>query len=382
MKKIVRIMICFIITFSMIFGMTHASFATMQRIESNKDVISTTNTIVMEALKNVRIEKVDITTKLIEDNIKDDSKLLKFDEKHNKLNIQSDEIWVSAFKNEGRISFATDAVPEVSVNLPCKESARAILSNNGTAVYNVQESSYEMAVQVRENAFDDIKFKEFKTFMKINNRVAPSKYTFSYELPKGYIMMNIQEYAEQYASQQEKIELGDIEDAIVIVDENKSIVYTIDAMQAEDSLGNKVNTHHILEGNEVTQIVELDDDTNFPVILYNATHPDYKKTKYLNKSEVKKVRDRYSGSSISMIAAGIASLGISALSTPVGVAYTIISTAIGAYDQYSFNTWDKFYTTMVNKPSYKYLRTVTTYHYHPGKRTYYPKNCKYAFVKG
>ena len=33
-------------------------------------------------------------------------------------------------------------------------------------------------------------------------------------------------------------------------------------------------------------------------------------------------------------------------------------------------------------PSSKYLKTVTNYHYHPGKRTYYPKGFNYAFVKG
>ncbi len=71
-------------------------------------------------------------------------------------------------------------------------------------------------VQVRENIFDDIQFNEFKTFMVINNRADMEKYTFSYELPQGYIMMNIQEYAEKYASPQEKIELGDIQDVIVL----------------------------------------------------------------------------------------------------------------------------------------------------------------------
>ena len=62
MRRVIRIIICFTITFSITLGMTHTSFATIPKAESD---ISMTNTVVMEAIKNVRIEEADITAEFI-----------------------------------------------------------------------------------------------------------------------------------------------------------------------------------------------------------------------------------------------------------------------------------------------------------------------------
>ncbi len=295
MRRIMRNTICFILVISMVIGMTSTSFANMKNMVGDED----------------------------------NSRFLKLEEEYDKIYIQNNDIMVSAFKNKGKISVTTASTPEISASLVCSEPMKCYLSKDSIALYSTASGNYEMTVQVGQNISDDIELNELKTLMTINNRAAPIKYTFLYELPKGYAMMNIEEYLEGYGNDQEKIEFGDIRNVVVIIDENKNIVYTIDDMNAVDASGNVVDTYYMLEDNKLTQIVKFSDDTKFPVVLHNSTHPDYDKTKYLNKSEVKEVRDRYSGSSISMIASAFVALGVAHINNPAGIAYTIISTVIG-----------------------------------------------------
>ena len=81
------------------------------------------------------------------------------------------------------------------------------------------------------------------------------------------------------ASEEEKNEFLEIEDAIFILNQAGEITHTIDELQAIDSQGNPVVSNYEVNGNSITQTIEFDENVEFPVVLYNTDHPDYNETK-------------------------------------------------------------------------------------------------------
>ena len=295
---------------------------------------------------------------------------------------KNDTKFILPQNGEGSIILGASGMPKVSMRLPNQTKYQdGVLSKDGTVIYNSLLKDYSVAVQAVEKSFDGVNFNELRTSVVLNNKGVPTDYTFEYDLPKGYSMINLKGYLETYATDEEKEYLSKIENAIFILDQNGLIVYTIDGFEALDNKGNLITSRVEVNGNKITQSVELGENTNFPIVLHSTTHPDKKKTLYLDAKGIKAVRDRYAGSSLATIITGITGAGISAISNPAGYVFTFLTVAVSAYDQYSYTTWNTFYEKVSGSNTYKYLRTITTYHYHPGKRTYYPRGCDYAYAK-
>lgn len=295
-------------------------------------------------------------------------------------------------KGEGfYLKMPIDSSEEMGVELQAKTNVKIKLPkslymngktvNDKIVVYDAMFENYSVAFQVEDREINQVCFDEVKMSIVLMNENAPESYIFTYEIPQNWELISIEDYVFKYAKENEKEMLGTTKNVVLILDENKEISHTIDGFEGKDNSGKSFEVDYNVEGNSLTIIPITDESNSYPVVVYSTTHPDYDKTVYLNKDEVESVRDRYSGSSLDTLVSGLAGLGIAYLDNPTGVVYTIVSIAITVYEQYTYETWNTFYKTLKNSTYYRYLRVVTTYHYHPGKRCYYPQNCDYAYVR-
>lgn len=362
MKKYTKRGICVILTLAMVFCASVTAFAFEDASTSRK---------------------TEETAKSIEKIVGSKNVTSAFKEGREWFYLQKNDTSIMLPRNgEESITLGVNGMPNISMCLPNQTKYQeGVLAKDGTVIYNSLLKDYSVAVQAIEKSCDGVSFEELKTSVVLNNKEVPTDYTFEYDLPIGYSMISVGQYLETYATNEEKEYLSKIENVFFILDQNSQIVYTIDGLKAMDSKGSLITSRAEVKGNKLTQSVEIDENTNFPVVLYNTTHPDKKETLYLDAAGIKAVRDRYAGSSLSIIVSGIVGAGVGAISNPAGYVFTFISVAISAYEQYSYNTWNTFYEKVSNSKTHKYLRTITRYHYHPGKRTYYPANCDYAYAK-
>lgn len=362
MKRYMRKSVSFVLILALIFSVSATAFAV-------------DNTATMR--------KANETAKTVRKVIGNENVSSDFIAKQGQFYLQkNDTEFVFPQNGNGNITLGVNTMPNISISLPNQTKYKnGVLAEDGTVVYDSLDKDYSVAIQAIEKSFDGISINELRTSVALKNKNAPAEYSFKYDLPHGYLIMGIEEYLKTYATDEEKEYLSELENVFFILNQSKQIVYTIDGLKAVDSEGNLLASHSTIDGNKITQSIEIGENTNFPIVLYNSTHPDKKETRYLNKNEIKAVRDRYAGSSIETLVAGIKDLGVSVISAPIGYLYSVITIAVTMYDQYTYSTWNTFYETVLNNKNYNYLRTITRYHYHPGKGTYYPADCDYAYVK-
>lgn len=269
--------------------------------------------------------------------------------------IDNDSVTFPDF-GDGQVALKILGEEKVYVSLPEDISyKKKYLANDGTAVYNATLENCFATLQRVEQNCDGMIFDEFRNSVVLNNKNVPTEYRYRYTLPIGYSLISVEEYLTKYATEEEKAELKDVKNAVFILNQQNEIILTVDGLSAIDSDGKIQNTKYYVENNEIVQTIDIDTDAEFPIVLYNTSHPDYQKERYLDEA------------------------GIKALPTIAGVILTLISTISGIYNHYSYTTWDNFYETVRNSSIYYYLKVTTTYHYHPGQGTYYPKTNSYAY---
>lgn len=269
--------------------------------------------------------------------------------------IDNDSVTFPDF-GDGQVALKILGEEKVYVSLPEDISyKKKYLANDGTAVYNATLENCFATLQRVEQNCDGMIFDEFRNSVVLNNKNVPTEYRYRYTLPIGYSLISVEEYLTKYATEEEKAELKDVKNAVFILNQQNEIILTVDGLSAIDSDGKIQNTKYYVENNEIVQTIDIDTDAEFPIVLYNTSHPDYQKERYLDEA------------------------GIKALPTIAGVILTLISTISGIYNHYSYTTWDNFYETVRNSSIYYYLKVTTTYHYHPGQGTYYPKPNSYAY---
>ena len=269
--------------------------------------------------------------------------------------IDNDSVTFPDF-GDGQVALKILGEEKVYVSLPEDISyKKKYLANDGTAVYNATLENCFATLQRVEQNCDGMIFDEFRNSVVLNNKNVPTEYRYRYTLPIGYSLISVEEYLTKYATEEEKAELKDVKNAVFILNQQNEIILTVDGLSAIDSDGKIQNTKYYVENNEIVQTIDIDTDAEFPIVLYNTSHPDYQKERYLDEA------------------------GIKALPTIAGVTLTLISTISGIYNHYSYTTWDNFYETVRNSSIYYYLKVTTTYHYHPGQGTYYPKPNSYAY---
>ena len=360
MNSIIKKGLCIVLILTMILSSTAVVFAACPMVTSPDEVANAIQEIC--GVENVEIFKQDAST----------------------FSLCKNGLIVALPQDDNKgVMIKNFGSPEIAIDFPDNSTyKKGAMDPNGTIVYDAVSEDYSMVIQMIEQTYEGFSADELKTSIVIGNKNAPMEYTYEYDLPKDWSLISIDDYLQTQASEEEKNEFLEIEDAIFILNQAGEITHTIDELQAIDSQGNPVVSNYEVNGNSITQTIEFDENVEFPVVLYNTDHPDYNETKYFDEDEIKEIRDRYTNSSLDILVTGFGLYGISKLNAPVGTAYTFISIAVSAYDAYAYTTWNTFYETVHNSTLYFYLRAITRYHYHPGKRCYYPANCDYAYVKG
>lgn len=308
----------------------------------------TTTAFASENMESKNLEIVNRVAEKVENILDEDNAIVK-------NIIDNDSVTFPDF-GDGQVALKILGEEKVYVSLPEDISyKKKYLANDGTAVYNATLENCFATLQRVEQNCDGMIFDEFRNSVVLNNKNVPTEYRYRYTLPIGYSLISVEEYLTKYATEEEKAELKDVKNAVFILNQQNEIILTVDGLSAIDSDGKIQNTKYYVENNEIVQTIDIDTDAEFPIVLYNTSHPDYQKERYLDEA------------------------GIKALPTIAGVILTLISTISGIYNHYSYTTWDNFYETVRNSSIYYYLKVTTTYHYHPGQGTYYPKTNSYAY---
>lgn len=172
---------------------------------------------------------------------------------------------------------------DIEMGLPSEiETSDGKLIDSNTVVYEGINEDVNVAAQCLEEEGVLI---GGRVLVTIENAEAPKEYSYDFDYPEGYSLIKDIEYDE--GERHEDI------NAVYVVDENNEIVEVLNPAWAKDPNGNTVETHYEINGNTLTQCVEFDENTAFPVVA-DPEFTTYKKymrtisgTEY-NSSKTKK----------------------------------------------------------------------------------------------
>ncbi|MFZ1354107.1 MAG: hypothetical protein WAS52_06070 [Enterococcus aquimarinus] len=133
-----------------------------------------------------------------------------------------------------------------TVQLPSEFEGNANIEGD-IAIYN-SDSATELGLQNTEQGF--------RALIKIDNETANHGYTFTFNLEEGQKLVTAAEY------------LGSEYDTgeVYIVDRDNIITSIIDPAWAKDANGGTIQTSYIVDGNKLTQTVEFDSNSAFPIV--------------------------------------------------------------------------------------------------------------------
>lgn len=133
-----------------------------------------------------------------------------------------------------------------SVQLPEEFNGDAIQGDN-TALYKTDSDS-ELGLQNTDQGF--------RALVKIDNENANNEYKFTFNLNPGQKLMTAAEYLGA------EFDTGEV----YIVNEDNIVTSIVDPAWAKDANGESVNTTYKVDGNELTQYVEFDSSSAFPIV--------------------------------------------------------------------------------------------------------------------
>jgi hypothetical protein len=251
----------------------------------------------------------------------------------------------------------------LTVKLPYHQTLNEAKRAEDTVIYSSNsDPSIKYAVQ-------GLAYKEgsgLRCLIIIENSTAPKRYSYEFNLNKGQRIVRSEDCANK-----EEATRG----YLYIVDENKAeseSIFYIEPAWAKDSNGKDIPTHYEIEGNTVTQVVEFDENTTFPVVADPAMSGYYYKkanVSYSNEwSSAKRCSDNVTASkgetgSISC------SKTVSFSGSVSGSIYGISTIGIGK--SYSTTTG---YTLTFKGPATKYMTYKAYYKVENGTRQKYHMN--------
>lgn len=133
-----------------------------------------------------------------------------------------------------------------SVQLPEEFKGDAVQGNN-TTLYKTDSNS-ELGLQNTDQGF--------RALVKIDNENAHNEYKFTFKLNPGQKLITTAEYLGA------EFDTGEV----YIVNEDNIVTSIVDPAWAKDAHGESVNTTYKVEGNELTQYVEFDSSSAFPIV--------------------------------------------------------------------------------------------------------------------
>lgn len=166
----------------------------------------------------------------------------------------------------GKYKFTDDAFSQIKLpkkynkNVLIKDENSDLISvklpsiNNIDQNPHVKDNSENFRADNEQISLNNTK-QGFQSSIKINNDRAYKYYSYKFNLPSGYKI----ETARQYLGK--NFDTGEV----YIVD-NNIVKYIINKPWAKDASGKKINTNFVVHGNTVTQKVDFDKNSIFPII--------------------------------------------------------------------------------------------------------------------
>ena len=213
-------------------------------------------------------------------------------------NIQAKGSIFSAYSNtfdvtvpqKGNDNIKINGIDTITMGLPTQvNNTNGILTDNGTMVYE-SDNNMSVAVQILKDSSLGDMFTGVRTLLSLENKAAPKEYTFSFDLPKGYSLIQDYDY--------EDLDDNDDCGAVYIVDNTNEIISVIDPAWAKDANGDDVETFYIINKNCLIQVINFNDASVFPIIADPTNHPNIPHYKYYTHNEILKLRDECTKSTI------------------------------------------------------------------------------------
>ncbi|NSG98498.1 hypothetical protein G4914_00055 [Anaerostipes hadrus] len=155
----------------------------------------------------------------------------------------------------------------IEMKLPIEASDDdGILTKNGTMIYGKEDDAVTIGVQPLKDETGNVSFEGVRTLITINESTASKEYTFAYDLPEGYSLITAKDYYRDIIDNEAVNENDYDTGEVYIVNKDNVIDTVIDAAWAVDANGNDVDTYYVVNGNILTQVVNFDEKTTFPVI--------------------------------------------------------------------------------------------------------------------
>jgi hypothetical protein len=134
--------------------------------------------------------------------------------------------------------------------------SNAIVDNN-TVFYEDTRGNFTSAIEALEGAT--------RQLIILNSEDSPEEYSINFDIPEnGYL-----EFAKDIYS-------GKIDGSILVYDGNDNIIAAIDIPWAKDSNGNDVNTYYKINGTELIQVVEhQNQNLTYPIVADPIVFSDY-----------------------------------------------------------------------------------------------------------
>lgn len=221
------------------------------------------------------------------------------------------------------------------------QSSEGIIAANGSVVYKELGNSISVTTQILETDQENAKLNAVRTLVTIKDATAPSSFKFKFDLPEGCRLVSDYDFHDEY----DEYDCG----AIFILDENDQIINTIEPAWAKDAAGNDVKTEYQITGNTLIQTVEFDEESNFPIVADPTSHPTKYSYYYLNKAQVKAVRDNYSSlGNMNNFYTGLLSLCSYYKAPLLGVGASVYFFNV-VYQMVKYATWNKFYANFEKK---------------------------------
>lgn len=153
-----------------------------------------------------------------------------------------------------------EADEQISMSLPEEfNHMEGTLAGDGTIVYTEEKTDAALTVQAVKKQQDDICLDGFRSLLTIKNAHAPHEYSFQFDLPEGAKLVQDGDY------------INIINENNMVTDENgenpePEVLGVIEPAWAKDINGNSVNTYYSINGNTLTQVVEFNENSDFPII--------------------------------------------------------------------------------------------------------------------
>lgn len=146
----------------------------------------------------------------------------------------------------------------ITIELPKNLSESAItITESGSVVYNSTEENANLIVQATHNYRNENQSEcGVRSIIVIENAKASHDYEFKFILPEGSLITG------KNANKDGRIQKGKIE----IIDSNGFIMGNIKAPWAKDADGKPIETFYRINGNVITQHIDFNEETKFPVI--------------------------------------------------------------------------------------------------------------------